>query len=296
MISANWQNYTKNHISWLTKELIYGAHLTALISPAFIITVSTLQNIKINYISLIIAYLIPLIVYSYNYQKELDNDAITDPDKVNYLRKKEKVFSLILGLYIALLIILTIVSANYGFFVFMIIILTGGILYTIVFKVLTKTIPGFKSIYVTMIWAYAGTFYVVFLNSLEFTTFYVIIFLFIFLKMLINVVFFDIKDINRDRMEQLKTLPILIGKLNTITLLNILNILALILLIYSIYINILPLYASSLSLFFIYTLYYVNKGKSASEKELLKYTYVLADAEFVLWPVVLIIGKIIIGV
>ncbi len=142
--------------------------------------------------------------------------------------EKEKDIPIDIRFIYCIIIILIIISANYGFFVFMIIILTGGILYTIVFKVLTKTIPGFKSIYVTMIWAYAGTFYVSIFKFFRIFHFLCSsIFLFIFIKMLINVVYFDIKDMNRDKKENLQTLPILIGKINTIALLNILNILAL---------------------------------------------------------------------
>jgi 4-hydroxybenzoate polyprenyltransferase len=144
-----------------------------------------------------------------------------------------------------------------------------------------------------MIWAYAASFFLIAYNSLGFQIIYVYIFVLIFSKIFINVVFFDIKDLKTDKIEGLKTIPLFIGKVNTLKLLNIINIISLVFIILAIYIGIFPTYMISFTVFFLFTFYYLNKSKNADDKKLLKYSYFLADAEFILWPVVLFLSKII---
>jgi 4-hydroxybenzoate polyprenyltransferase len=282
-----------NIYSVIKKEIVYGGHITALIGPSLLISMLILFNKEINIYAIIISYLIPLIVYSFNYQQEFKNDIITNPDKVEYLQSKNKIFPYLMLFYIGLSILILILLNNINILFFMLIIFTGGILYTIIFKVLTRNIPGFKSIYATFIWAYYGTFFAVFLYSLNFNYLIIIIFLFMFLKLFANAIFFDVKDIEADKNEGLKTIPIILGKNRTMTFINIINVISLILLLIGIITGELPIYSIVLALFFFYTYFYSNNGIKADIKTLLKYTYILADAEFFFWPIVLLISKIV---
>lgn len=272
-------------------EFIYGAHLTALIGPSIIIIPIVFLDLPVNTIALLIAYLIPLIVYSYDYQKEIDKDAQTNSEKSKYLYKRKRVFPLIFSIYLFLTIILITTIFDINFFIFLLIVLTGGILYTTIFKRLSKNIPAFKNIYTTAIWAYFGTFFVIFLYKIFPNSLLLVLFIFTYLKILINNVFFDIKDISADKNEGLKTLPIILGKANTIYLLSALNVIALLILLCSVYFEVVPFFGISLSLFFFYTQYYLIKGLTVENKMLLNYTYIISEAEFGLWPIVLIISK-----
>ena len=194
-----------------------------------------------------------------------------------------------------MLSLLLVILQNLGFLIFVLIIMTGGILYTVVFKVLTKYIPGFKSMYTTLVAIYAATFFVLFYYSMNFSLLFLFLFVYMFMKMIINVIFFDIKDYIADKALGLKTFPVILGTNNTILLLHSLNALSLIILLLGIYINVIPLYASALALFYLYTFYYVRKGKTTDNAELLKFTYIIADAEFIFWPVILIISKMLLN-
>ncbi len=281
------------YILGLKNEVIYGAHYLSLGYPALFLSLIILLDLQINYLALAVTYLIPLIVYSFNYQKELGKDVITNPEKVNYLKNREKIFPYLMGFYILLLISLLLILNNHGFSLFILIILIGGILYTIIFKILTRTIPGFKSLYTSMLWAYAGTFCVSFFYSLPFSTFYAIYFSFLFIKGLINVIYFDIKDMASDQREGLRTFPLLLGVKKTLMLLHILNILALGILCYGIYIKILPVYSISLIIFYLYTFYYLKIGNTTDDQKLHKYTYLMVDGECIFWPIILILSKIL---
>jgi 4-hydroxybenzoate polyprenyltransferase len=286
--------YSNKIIKRITEEFIYGGHLVSLISPAFFLSVAIIMNLPINFVALMTAYLIPLIVYSYNYQSELDNDyQVKKSDKYEFIVKRKKIYPILLSLDIIVLIVLSIMFLNYGFVFFTLILITGGILYTVVFKVLTRNIIGFKNIYVDAIWAYAGMFFVVFYYSLDFTLFYILFALFIFVKILINNIFFDIKDLEVDKIERLITIPVILGRNTTINLLHIINLLILIALVTIVYMNIFPFFMLSLGLTNIYVFFYLEKSRNADDKKLLRFTYLIADSEFLLWPLLLLIGKLL---
>lgn len=274
------------------KELKYGAHITALIGPSLMLVMTILTNNEINLIAITLAYLIPLVVYSYNYLSEMDDDLITNSEKVEYLKKRKKAVPHLLLIYSIIAVLLIAIMNNINIIIFLLIIVSGGILYTTIFKVLTRYIIGFKSIFTTALWAYYGTFFTIFLYALDIDLLVIFISILMFLKLFINAIFFDIKDIQSDKNNGLKTIPIILGKQKTTMVMNCINVLAVILLIVGIGIGALPAYAIVLSIFFIYTYYYVNKGKSADRQQLLNYTYVMSDAEYFFWPIVLIIGKI----
>lgn len=261
-----------------------------------VLSVLILMGIEINIIAISLAYFTTYIVYSFNYQKELNEDAVTDSDKSSYLYNRKKIFPYIIFSYIIISIILLVTSfylySNFGFIAFISILISGGILYTIIFKVLTRSIPGFKSVYTTALWAYAGSTYAFFFYSINFNWFCAIMFTFMFIKILINAIYFDIKDIQSDKKYGLKTIPILLGKDSTITLLHGMNIISILILLFGIYMEFLPLYSICLSVFFVYTASYLIIGKKSDQKNIVKYTQVMPDAEYILWPTLLIIVKL----
>lgn len=293
----NFENFNSLRIIW--SEFIYGAHLTAVASMSLVLSILILMDIEISVLAIIIAYLTTYIVYTYNYQRELENDVYTDLNKTSYLHKKNIIFPYTISVSILLIIILLSISfninGNFGFIIFILILISGGILYTIVFKVLTRSIPGFKSVYTAALWAYAGSTYAYFFYALNLDWFCVLMFLFMFIKILINAIYFDIKDIESDKRNNLKTIPILLGRNHTLLLLHILNILSLIILIFGIYMEYIPLYGICLALFFFYTESYLILSKNADHKRIVKYTYIMPDTEYILWPILLIIVKLILN-
>jgi 4-hydroxybenzoate polyprenyltransferase len=277
----------------LENEFIYGGYLTSLGCPAFVLSVSLLLNTSIDWPVLAIAYLTPLIVYSYNYYGELEKDLETNPERAGYLRKKVSLYPFILGAYILLLGLLLVKFSNPIMIIFVLILVLCGIFYTVLFKDLTKEIPGFKGVYIAAVWALAGAFFFNFHYMLSWGLFSVLMFLFIFLRGIINVTFFDIKDISSDKARGLKTLPVLLGKDRTMLFLHALNIFAFIPLVLGVYLGKIPLFGLSLFAFYFYDLYYLKKADAASKKGLRMISYTLADAEFILWPLILIIGRAI---
>jgi len=279
----------------LKNEFIYGGYLTSLGCPAFVLSVALMLNTAVDWPVLLIAYLTPLIVYSYNYYAELEKDALTNPERVAHLSKKIKLYPYILVFYGAVLALLLIRYANYMMMLFVLILLFCGIFYTILLKEITKQIPGFKGVYIASVWALAGAFFFNFHYSLNWDVFTILIFVFIFSRGIINVTFFDIKDMDGDREQGLKTIPVILGRDWTLKLLYGLNIVTFLPLLVGVYLGVFPYFALALLIFYLYDDYYLHKAAVVNNKVLRKISYTLADAEFILWPLILILGKILLS-
>lgn len=274
-------------------EMIYGGYFAALSGPAFIITMSIMTKTSISLPLLVISYLIPLMVYSYDYYKDMDKDNESNLERSAYFQRRSQIYPYLLGINFIILSALLLLFTNQMMISFIFTLIISGVLYTVGLKNITKEIPAFKNIYTTLTWSLAGTFSVMFYYSLEINLAYLLIFLFIFLKFLPNTIFYDLKDIKSDQREGLKTIPVLLGKQTTLKLLHRLNIIAFIPLFLGIYMKIIPLFSVIMIGFLFYSLFYLNYADKADDKKLRMISYTLADAEFMIWPIILVIGLLI---
>lgn len=289
-LNVNYRNIEFKPLKSLKNEIFYGGYFAALGSPCLIISTSIILNIKIALPMLLISYLLPLMIYSYDYYKDIDKDIKNNSERAIFLKKKADKYPFIFGFYFLLLISLLVLYANYSLIGFIVAIMAGGILYNVVLKDLTKKIPAFKNVFTASIWAMVGAFFPLLYYSMGMNLSFIIIFLLIFLRTMINVIFFDLKDIDNDKSDDLKTLPVMLGKENTTKLLHFINVVAFFPLILGIYFNIVNIAAVFLLPFVFYGYFYISKANSASSNELEKAAHTLADLEYVLWPIVLIMA------
>lgn len=281
-----------NFFKFLQREFVHGGYLTALGAPALVLTTTLISNKDINIPLLMISYLLPLIVYSYDYMGDLDKDAETNTLRSQQLMKKKKYYPLLLLFYVSLLVVLLLKFSNEKLMIFIILITLGGLLYATILKKLTKRIPIFKNIYTVLTWALGGTFFVPLHYSLAISAPFIFIFIFINLKGMVNAVFFDLKDSLLDSKEGLKTLPVMMGKPMTIKLLHLLNFVAFLPIILGVYIGIIPPLCLSLIIFYFYSFYYLKKAQGDVNEKSLVILGSIADIEFIFWPLILIIALI----
>jgi 4-hydroxybenzoate polyprenyltransferase len=270
------------------EELIYGGYLTALVAPALIISTSLMTNTRLDFPLLVIAYLLPLIVYSYDYHRDLEKDVITNSGRTSHLEKITRYYPLVLLIYTSILFALLWQFASYSLITFIGLVVFGGLFYSTVLKNMTKKIPLFKNIYTGLIWSLGGAFFIPLYYSMNIGLSFFIIFIFFAIRTTMNTIFFDLKDFQVDRDEGLRTLPVMVGKDSTIKILHLLNIITFIPLIIGVYLKILPLYSLSLIAFYFYSYYYLIMPKRASSSGSLGFRSYLADFEFPLWPILLI--------
>lgn len=210
-------------VSWL----YYNSYLVA-IRPAFILlTMMIIHGDRIDIPILAIAFLLTLIVYSYDRFSSLEEDRATNPERSELLIRKKKHYPYYLATCIGILAALVVFFAKtelMSLVIFIVILITIGILYTVMLKNFTKHIPAFKSILVASEWgATIALLYGISYNS-YISPFTLIFTAFIFLKLFILTVFYDIKDIDSDASKRLKTVPVMLGHNNTLRLLTILTI------------------------------------------------------------------------
>jgi 4-hydroxybenzoate polyprenyltransferase len=272
-------------------EFIYGGHLLSLGASGIVLTVMVLLNEKISISLLVIAYLIAQIVYTLNHYKELKIDIMTNPERAKYLAKGEKYFPLLISVYSVLLLTILILFSNLNTLVFIFILGALGFFYL---KNLTKNIIGFKNYYVAFLWATASVVLPYLYFSIKVDKFFYFIFIFVFIRWLVNTTFFDLKDIKGDKDEGLKTIPVVIGVKNTLLLLSFYNILSGAILIYAIYFGVISIAASGLLLLIPYSFYYLFISYNANPAKIRKVSYIMVDGEYVFWPILILLGGLII--
>ncbi len=288
ILSIEFKNHYSNFLSKIIQELVHGGYLTALGAPSLVLTTMIITNSEVNIPLLVISYLLPLIVYSFDYMRDLEKDLETNSERSKHLQKKKKFYPFLLTFYISILILLLLMFSGMNLIIFIGLITMGGLLYATALKSLTKKIPVFKNVYTVLTWSLGGTMFVSLFFSIPFSVPFIVVFIFINLKGMINAIFFDLKDYISDSKEGLKTLPVMLGRRNAINCLHILNVLAVIPLILGVYYGIIPIISLSLIIFFFYSFYYLRTAQNAEDDKVWVKLGSIADFEFMFWPLILI--------
>ncbi len=283
---------TTNAKKFICNEFIYGGHWLSLGGSAFILSIMLMLQISFRWELVIIVYLLLQIVYNYDHYTFLEEDSKNNPNRTNHLKKYQKFFPIFLVIYSSLFFGLLYIFGNTISFIFGTFLLTLGLLYTIFCKKLTSKIVGFKNFYTSFSVSLLVIF-VTFHSFYEINILSLIFILFIFIRLLVNTSFCDLKDMDIDKKQNLKTLPIYFGKQKFLTFLHILNFISFILLSTAIVTGIAPSFSIFLLLFFPYVYYYIKKAKK-TDTDLQSLSSFAVDGEFIIWPILLFIGSIFI--
>lgn len=286
-------NYFSKTIEKLLAEFVYGGHLLSVGSSSVIISTALLQNLQINISLVLIPYLSTQLVYSYNHFKEVNFDISSNPERVSHINSKSNFIKISLLIYATVLLAILIFT-NLPTILFVLAIVIGGILYTDYFKVkVAQFVTGSKNFYSAFFWALQIFLVPLFYRS-EFTRLYIFFFIVLFLTAFINSTFFDIKDIQSDSERNIKTFPVIWGVNKTIHFLVILKLITLIPVLIGIYTEVFPKSAIVFIFFVMYGLYYLTRALYLKGKKLRKLSYIIADGEYILWSIfLLIIGNLI---
>lgn len=271
-------------------EFIYGGHLLSLGAASIVLTSAFLLRIKITWDCFIVVYLGIESAYLYNRYKEFEKDIVTNPERTKHIRGYINKIPIIIGIFVVTLGIILFYFSNLKVLLFGFFLVLMSFLYSKIFKGLTAKIVGFKNVFVSLMWASLVLFLVIYYSA-PWNTPVLIVFLFVFLKAFITTNFFDIKDTKIDKKEHLLTLVVVWGKNKLLKFLYLLNILSALLLFFGVYLRFLPVYSLFLSLTFFCVLYYLKEIRNSKVAPYLYYA--VADGEYVLWGVLILVGKIL---
>jgi 4-hydroxybenzoate polyprenyltransferase len=272
-------------------EFVHGGHFFSLSATAVVGCVITLNSRYENMLPLLlVTYLIPQIIFNYDHLKDRKKDLLTNPERAKRLSKRYTLYLSLFFIYIFTFIV-DLFFLPVSLTMLLAAILIFGVLYP---KKLTNKIIGFKNLYSAFFFASIILFPYLY-YSIKIDQVVLLIFMFVFLRGLVNTTFFDIKDIDGDRLENLKTLPVVFGKKRAIKYLKFLNLLSFIPLVVGLLLGFLPIYFVVLLLFFLYSLAYLKMGEK-DFSSLRGVSYVMVDGEYYLWLLALIIiKKILVG-
>lgn len=283
------QTYLGKKLGEIGLELLYGAHLVSFGTIGLVLGTIMIFGLWINTALLLIAYLIPQIVYRYNYLRELGADAISNPERVKHVIEKKTRMQF--GFYAcSVLIAVLLVFTNWMTAMLVFVIVFSGIMYTEYFK--WVQVLGFKNYYTAFFWAIL-ILIVPLSYGIDSLTPFLFISLFVFMREVVNNIFFDIKDIESDRADDVRTIPVYLGREKTIKLLHIINLLSLLPIFLGIYLGYLPAVAIFLGFTFISGIIYLNKGLTAQEENLRLFSYIVVDGESTFWPIIIFIGRLL---
>ncbi|RMH65022.1 MAG: hypothetical protein D6677_03450 [Calditrichaeota bacterium] len=206
---------------WLTvlkfsfREFIYGGHLQSLGAAAIASLSGLVMGRPVSPDVFWAVYFIFYPLYLYNRYVELEKDTLTNPERSKHFNQYVQIMPVVMWAVVCAVILWVIYYSNYRAMLFSLSLLALGLLYTTRFKSYTKKIFLFKDVYVAGFFAVLVYFPMVYQDwALPDRLFVKIhgLATFIFLKAFFMQVFLDIKDIQSDKRENLRTVPVLLGR------------------------------------------------------------------------------------
>lgn len=281
-------------LKFIWKEFIYGGHFQSLGAASIVFVSAILLKINISWDIILISYLIFYPLYLYNRFKEIKIDYLTNPQRTEYLKTYINLAPIIISIVIFILIGGLIYFSNFKALIFALLLVFFGLLYSVVFKKITRKIILFKNFYVSAFFASLVFFPIVYYSHplTDNLIVGILIFaLFVYCKAFIMQILLDIKDLESDEKEKLLTFPLIFGKERVFNTLKIVSILVTIPIpiIFSLYFNIFPKSILILLLTVPFNFYCFNQARKKNY-----FGYILASGEFVMWSILILISEVII--
>lgn len=278
----------KATLQFIKNEFIYGGHLLSAGAVGIVFTAAVLLNIRITWDFAVISYLITYIAYAYNKLAELKSDFLTNGSRARHIERNARLLPMVIIVSLSLILLLLFQFGSLNGIIFVLFMIIGSLLYTLYFKSFTKKIIGFKSFYVSFFWA-SLVFLLVLYYSADITVAVFLLFIFVFLRFVVSTVFFDIKDMESDKLSGLKTLPVFLGKDNVLALIHVLNVFSFLPIVIGFYFQVFSVLSLLLLIFYFYTFYYLRLANRGGVN-IQKLSYVMVDGEYLLWFLVIALG------
>lgn len=274
------------------KEFVFGGHLLALGLVSLVFTSANLLNINITWDSLVVVYLMSLIPCLYGRYLDFDKDSITNLDRNRYLKSRRRRIPLIISIFGLILIGVLLYFDKFFILPFIILLIFLSFLYDKFLKKITGKIPGFKNFVTASIFASLVIFPVLYYSS-GFNISLLLLIFFVYLREFIGMSFSDIKDIESDKREGLKTLVIVLGQKRFTNFLNYINLFTAVPIIIGVYMGFFPRFTLMLLLSIPYSLHYFNRLKNMRVNSTSLFN-VVVDSEDIWWSIYILIGKALI--
>jgi 4-hydroxybenzoate polyprenyltransferase len=277
------------------KELVYGGHLLALGTSSMAATASLILGKTPTWDLLLMAYLFTLGAYTINRVSDFREDALSHPDRTAYLRGRLRALRGVAAGCFAIGYLLAYLR-NLTFFAALLVPLALALAYSLGSDRMKgalgasrlKDIILVKNVTISFGWSLVPV--LVGLYFLQLPLAVLALAPFIFLRLMVNTIFFDQRDVEADRAVGVKTLPLKMGVDGSSRVMDLIDVGSGAYLAAMVLAGALPLFTSALLVFIPYSFAYRAYARSGKHRDSLR--DFAADGEYVLWGVVTYIGHL----
>lgn len=273
-------------VNMLWKEIVFGGHLFATGSVSVVMACSIVFMLPVSWDILFVTYLLFYAIYLHDYTQGASSDKLTNSGRAKYLSCKNRSKCTVIASSFVLLFLLILFTTPAITFIGMA-ILAFGLLYGSYFKKLTKKIPAFKNVFVSVVWAFMAVFAFVY-YSLPVSHGALMLATFVFIRMMNIQILFDVRDMEGDRAEGLLTVPAIFGDKKYPFILRLTNLLSIVFIVLCVLCGLLPFFTLGIIPMFYYAVKYIDRVVKCRNE----YTsYVFAAFEPIMWSVLIFAGK-----
>jgi 4-hydroxybenzoate polyprenyltransferase len=279
------------------REFVYGGHLLAIGTSSIAASTAVILGRPPAIVLLLMAYLFSYGAYMLNRGAEVSQDSISDPARTNFLQGRSRYLTAISGICFGLGYFLA-ATVSIVFFGALLVPLILAVAYTFGSKRTERLIGArrlkdkllIKNVVISFGWALipllVGLYYrSIPISLLAFTPF-------VFLRLMSNTVFFDLRDVKADREFGVRTAPVVLGVRFSYSLMDIFDYSSVAYLAFLVATRTFPFYSLIMVFLPFYSLAYrwISKRPGSDLGFLCNF---IADGEYILWGPLLVFGKIL---
>jgi 4-hydroxybenzoate polyprenyltransferase len=277
---------------------VLGGHLLALGTVSIVACVSFVMGLNPTLPLLAMAYLFSFGAYMLNRSSEMREDEVTNPVRTKYLSGRRKylpaitVGSFAVGYALAAL-------RNPVFFGALAVPLVLALAYSVGSKRFVRYLGArrlkekllVKNVAISFGWALIPV-----LVGLYFQAVPVLLYslgVLIFLRLMVNTILFDVRDVEGDRKSGVKTIPTIFGLGRAFAIIDVFDAASALFVVFAVVTGLLPTYALAFLFFTLYSFCYRFLARRPGTNLSFVCDF-LADGEYLLWGPVIYLGKLFI--
>lgn len=287
-----------NFVAAVWNEFVLGGHLGALGAPSIAASAAILMGHAPTIPLLVMAYLFTYGAYMLNRGSEVSQDLISSPLRTTYLTRRSGHLTTISATCFGLGYLIALFSGLL-FFMALLVPLLLALVYTVGSKKLVSLIGAkrlkdkllVKNVTISFGWSLIPVLVGLYYQNIPFIL--LSFSPFIFLRLLSNTIFFDLRDVKADSEYGVRTVPVVFGSLRAYRFMFLIDILSAVYLVALVLIHSFPVYSLFLTILPLYSILYRFFSKS-SKVNMEFLCSVIADGEDIIWGPLMVLGQLVI--
>ena len=285
-----------NLVRGTSTELVMGGHILAFGTASMAAASAILLGVRPTLPLVTMAYLFSYGAYTMNRSTELKADAVSHPQRTGYLSRRGRYLPVItFGCFAGGYLLAAI--TNLIFFVALLVPLLLSLLYSVGSSRLVPLLGArklkekllAKNLSVSFSWSLIPLLVALYYQQASLVL--LLLAPYIFLRLMLNTILFDVRDVEGDKANGIRTLPIALGRARSFRFLAVLDLISLLYLAWLEGFSLFPSYAIVLIVLPLYSSYY--RWLASSHPAKIDFVCdVVADGEYILWGPLIYLGKI----